>query len=113
MIEWLTTQITQGPDIRHWLLLTAVWFSIGMYGLLTRRNAVGVLMSAELMLNAAALNFVIFNHFSATPFLEGQVMAFFVVAVAAAEVVVGMAIFVAIARYRMTVDVTRMNDMQR
>ena len=109
MVEWL---LLLSPDIRHWLLLSAVWFSIGLYGLLTRRNAVGVLMAAELMLNSAALNFAIFNHFLPPNNLNGQIMAFFVIAVAAAEVVVGMAIFVAIARYRHTVDVTRMNKMQ-
>ncbi len=100
------------PNVTHWLVLTAALFSIGLYGLLTRRNAVGILMSVELMLNSAALNFVIFNRFIAPDVVDGQVMAIFVVAVAAAEVVVGMAIFVALFRYRATVDVSRMNTMK-
>ncbi len=100
------------PGIRGWLMLTSVLFSIGLYGLLTRRNAVGVLMAVELMLNAAALDFVIFNQFCSVSKIDGHVMAVFVIATAAAEVVVGMAIFVALYRYRGTVDVNRMDTMR-
>jgi NADH:ubiquinone oxidoreductase subunit K len=99
------------PGLPHWMVLSAILFSIGLYGLLTRRNAVGVLMAVELMLNSAALNFVIFNHYVAPKSLDGHIMAIFVIAVAAAEVVVGMAIFVALFRYRGTVDVNRMDTM--
>ncbi len=100
------------PGVREWLLLATVVFSIGLYGLLTRRNAVGILMAVELMLNSAAMNFVIFNRFCLPARVDGSVMAIFVIAVAAAEVVVGMAIFVALYRYRGTVDVNQMNTMQ-
>lgn len=100
------------PGIREWLVVTTVVFSIGLYGLLTRRNAVGILMAVELMLNSAAMNFVIFNRFCHPGRIDGSVMAIFVIAVAAAEVVVGMAIFVALYRYRGTVDVNRINTMQ-
>lgn len=100
------------PGIREWLVLSTTVFSIGLYGLLTRRNAVGILMALELMLNSAAMNFVIFNRFCMPGKIDGTVMAIFVIAVAAAEVVVGMAIFVALYRYRGTVDVNRMNTMQ-
>ncbi len=100
------------PGLRDWLALTSVIFSIGLYGLLTRRNAVGILMAVELMLNSAAMNFVIFNRFCLPARMDGSVMAIFVIAVAAAEVVVGMAIFVALYRYRGTVDVNQMNTMQ-
>jgi NADH-quinone oxidoreductase subunit K len=103
---------SHSPDIRHWLVLTSVVFSIGLYGLLTRRNAVGILMAVELMLNGAAMNFVIFNRFCMPARMDGSVMAIFVIAVAAAEVVVGMAIFVALYRYRGTVDVNRMDTMK-
>ena len=101
--------LTPGPT--HWLILPASLFSIGLYGLLTRRNAVGILMAVELMLNSAALNFVVFNRFVAPTTADGHIMAIFVIAVAAAEVVVGMAVFVALFRYRGTVDVNRMNLM--
>jgi NADH-quinone oxidoreductase subunit K len=100
------------PGVGHWLVLSAVLFSIGLYGLLSRRNAVGVLMAVELMLNSGALNFVVFNRYVAPGGVDGQMMAIFVIAVAAAEVVVGMAIFVALFRRRATVDVTRMDIMK-
>jgi NADH:ubiquinone oxidoreductase subunit K len=100
------------PGMTHWLLLSAALFSIGLYGLLSRRNAVGILMSVELMLNSAALNFVVFNRFVQPGRMDGQVMAIFVIAVAAAEVVVGMAIFVALFRHRATVDVNRAADLK-
>lgn len=106
MLELLTAH---APTVHHWLILTALLFSIGIYGLLTRRNAVGILMSLELALNAAAINFVVFNRYVAPAALDGSVMAIFIIAVAAAEVVVGMAIFVALFGQRRTVDVTRMN----
>ncbi len=101
------------PGQSQWLVLAALMFSIGMCGLLTRRNAVGILMAAELMLNAGAMMFVVFNHFLAPATVDGQIMAIFIIAVAAAEAVVAMAIFVALFRYRHTVDVTQMNVLQQ
>jgi NADH:ubiquinone oxidoreductase subunit K len=100
------------PGAAEWLVLSATLFAIGLYGVLTRRNAVAILMAVEVMLNSAALNFVIFNRYVAPDVFDGQIMAIFVIAVAAAEVVVGMAIFVALFRHRGTVDVNRMNIMK-
>jgi NADH:ubiquinone oxidoreductase subunit K len=100
------------PQIEHWLVLSAILFAIGLYGLLSRRNAVGILMAVELMLNSAVLNLVIFNKFVTPASVDGQIMGLFIIAVAAAEVVVGMAIFVAIFRYRRIIDVNRMNLMK-
>jgi NADH:ubiquinone oxidoreductase subunit K len=100
------------PGIEHWLVFSTILFAIGLYGLLSRRNAVGILMAVELMLNSAVLNLVVFNKFVAPASLDGQIMALFVIAVAAAEVVVAMAIFVAIFRYRRTIDVNRMDLMK-
>ena len=100
------------PHIEHWLVLSAILFAIGLYGLLSRRNAIGILMAIELMLNSAILNLVAFNRFVAPASVDGQIMALFVIAVAAAEAVVGMAIFVAIFRYRRIVDVNRMDLMK-
>ena len=99
-------------DPSHWLVLSALLFSIGLYGLLTRRNAVGVLISLELMLNASAMNFVMFDRMLHPAAVDGQVMAIFVIATAAAEVVVAMAIFVTLFKYRKTADVTRMDAMK-
>jgi len=102
----------QAPGLFNWLVLSTLLFSIGLYGLLTRRNAVGILMSVELLLNSASLNFVAFNRFIVPGSVDGQVMSVFIIAVAAAEVVVGMAIFVALYKHRRTVDVTQMNLMK-
>lgn len=100
------------PNVHHWVALSAVLFSIGLYGLLTRRNALGVLMSMELLLNAGALNFVVFERFITPSKVDGQIMALFVITVAAAEAVVAIAIFIGIFRHRKTLDVTRMNLMK-
>lgn len=100
------------PELHHWLILSTILFSIGIYGVLTRRNAVGVLMSVELLLNSAAMNFLIFNHYVSKPFLDGAIMALFIIAVAAAEAVIAMALFVAIFRSRKTVDVTQINTLK-
>lgn len=103
--------LTEPVGLAHWLVLTTLLFSIGVYGVLTRRNAVGILMATELMLNSAALNFVVFGKFVRPGSVDGSIMAIFVIAVAAAEVVVGMAIFVALYKHRRTVDVTQINLM--
>jgi NADH:ubiquinone oxidoreductase subunit K len=100
------------PGLEHWMLLALLLFSIGVYGLLTRRNVVGVLLSTELMLNSAAMNFVIFNHYMAPGFVDGSIMAIFIIAIAAAEVVVAMAIFVALLRIKKTADVTQMKVLR-
>ena len=106
MLDFLANQ-SVGPT--HWLILSSILFSIGIYGLLTRRNAVGILMATELLLNSASLNFVVFNKYVAPSAVDGMLMSVFIIAVAAAEVVVGMAIFVALFKHRKTVDVTTMD----
>jgi len=102
--------LTPGPF--HWLTLSAILFSIGVYGMLSRRNAVGILMAVELALNSSALNFVIFNRYVRPGAVDGELMAIFIIAVAAAEVVVAMAIFVQLFRCRRTVDVTKADLMR-
>ena len=109
MVEFLANQ---APTLQHWLLLTAALFSVGLYGMLTRRNAVGILLSLELCLNAVAVQFVVFERFVAPMRVDGTVMSIFIIAIAAAEVVVGMAIFVAMYAERRTVDVTRLDSLQ-
>jgi len=109
MIEYLAGH---RPGPTEWLILSNVLFAIGLYGLLSRRNAIGLLMAIELMLNAAALNVVVLNRFVAPGTVDGQVMALFVIAVAAAEAVVAMAIFVALFRHRLTIDVSHMDAMK-
>jgi len=89
--------------IPYYLALSAVLFTMGAVGVLTRRNALVVFMSIELMLNSVNLTFVAFARQLGT--LEGQVTVFFVMVVAAVEVVVGLAIIIAIFRSRDTVDI--------
>jgi NADH-quinone oxidoreductase subunit K len=91
----------------NYVILAAVLFTIGTVGVLVRRNAIVVFMSIELMLNAANLAFVAFARMQGN--LEGQVIAFFVMVVAAAEVVVGLAIIVAIYRSRRSASIDEPN----
>ena len=86
-----------------YLILGAILFTLGTLGVLLRRNALIIFMSIELMLNAVNLTFITFARMRGT--LDGQVIAFFVIAVAAAEVVVGLAIIVAMFRRRQTASV--------
>ncbi len=90
-----------------YLLLSAILFSIGTVGVLVRRNAIVVFMCIELMLNAANLALVTFSRINGT--LDGQIMAFFVMVVAAAEVVVGLAIIMSIFRTRRSASVDDSN----
>jgi NADH-quinone oxidoreductase subunit K len=91
----------------NYLVLSAILFSIGAAGVLLRRNAIVVFMSVELMLNAANLAFVSFSRLHGN--LDGQIMAFFVMVVAACEVVVGLAIIVTIFRTRRSASVDDAN----
>lgn len=91
----------------NYIVLAAILFTIGAVGVLVRRNAIVVFMSIELMLNAANLAFVAFARMQGN--LEGQVIAFFVMVVAAAEVVVGLAIIVAIYRSRRSASIDEPN----
>ena len=88
--------------LTHYLVLSAIIFAIGVAGVLIRRNLIVVLMSIELMLNAVNLTFVAFSReFNS---MDGQVAVFFVMAVAAAEAVIGLAIIIAVFRDRQTLD---------
>lgn len=86
------------------LVVSAVLFSLGIYGVLARRNAILVLMSVELMLNAVNLNIVAFDAYLADAIHGGQVLALFVITIAAAEIGVGLAIILLIFRHRGTPD---------
>jgi len=91
----------------YYLLLAALLFTIGALGVLLRRNAILVFMSVELMLNSVNLTLVTFSRLNGT--LDGQVMAFFVMVVAAAEVVVGLAIIMSIFRTRRSASIDDAN----
>ena len=88
--------------LNHYLILSAAIFAIGVLGVVIRRNLIVVLMSIELMLNAVNLTFIAFSRFLGS--MEGQVVVFFVMAVAAAEAVVGLAIIISVYRHRQSLD---------
>jgi len=95
--------------LEHYLILSAIIFSIGLYGALSKRNAIVILMSIELMLNAVNIAMVAFSRYIVPLLLTGQVFAIFVMVVAAAEVAVGLAIIISIYRHRETIDVTKID----
>jgi NADH-quinone oxidoreductase subunit K len=90
-------------ELSHYLLLSATLFAIGVMGVLTRKNLIVIFMSVELMLNAVNLTFVAIARYTLD--LAGQVMVFFVLCVAAAEVAVGLAIIIALWRHRGTMNI--------
>jgi NADH-quinone oxidoreductase subunit K len=96
--------------VNHYIALSAVLFVIGVLGVLIRRNAILIFMSVELMLNSANLAFVAFarnfNH------LDGQIISFFVMTVAAAEVAVGLALIVTIFKSKRSIDVDEISSMK-
>ncbi len=88
--------------LNYYLVLSAIIFAIGVAGVLIRRNIIVILMSIELMLNAVNLTFIAFSR--ALGSMDGQVIVFFVMTVAAAEAVVGLAIVISVFRHRQTLD---------
>ena len=94
----------------YYIALSAILFTIGALGVLIRRNALIIFMSVELMLNAANLAFVAFANTHEQ--LSGQIIVFFVIAVAAAEVAVGLALIVAIFKTKQSIDVDQMSSLK-
>lgn len=90
--------------LTHYLVVGAILFSLGLYTVLTRRNAISILMGVELILNSANINYVAFSHFSSGN-VEGQIYAIFVIMLAAAEAAIGLAIILAIFQIFHTIDV--------
>jgi len=97
--------------LQHFLVLGALLFSLGVLTVATRRNAVGVLMGVELILNGANVNFVAFNHW-VTGGISGQVFALFVIVLAAAEAAVGLAIVLALFQTFRSIDVRTADTMR-
>ena len=95
-----------------YLVVAAGLFCIGLYGALARRNAVGVLMGIELMLNAVNVNLVAFWRYGAVALMTGQLFAIFVITVAAAEAAVGLALIIAVYRQRRTINVEEIDSMK-
>ena len=98
--------------LEHYLILSAVLFAIGLYGALAKRNAIAILLSIEIMLNAVNIAMVAFSRFITPALLTGQVFVIFIMVVAAAEAAVGLGIIMAIYRGRGTIDPTKIDLMK-
>ncbi|ATW28036.1 NADH-quinone oxidoreductase subunit NuoK [Candidatus Formimonas warabiya] len=99
--------------LSHYLIVGAALFSIGLFGALAKKNAIMVLICVELMLNAVNINLIAFNKFVTPAEFIGQIFAVFTIAVAAAEIGVGLAIVIAIYRNRLSVDLEDFNLLKR
>ncbi|MEI7640709.1 MAG: NADH-quinone oxidoreductase subunit NuoK [bacterium] len=98
--------------ITHYTILSALLFSIGIYGVITRKNAIGILISIELIFNAVNINMVAVSRYLPQTEIYGQVFAVFIIAVAAAESVIGLAIILAIYNSRKKVNADEMDIMK-
>jgi NADH-quinone oxidoreductase subunit K len=98
------------PGLEHYLIVSAALFSLGLMGVILRRNLLVMYMSLELMLNAANLALVSFSRFNND--LDGQIMVFFIITVAAAEVAVGLALIVALYRKKQTAHVEDLTTLR-
>jgi len=98
--------------IVQFLLLGSALFSMGLYGVITRRNAVLVLASVELMLSAVNINLVAFDTYLQDQLKSGQMLSLFVIALAAAEVAIGIAIVLMIYRNRQSADIDELSEMK-
>lgn len=105
-VQWLQT-----PGLTHFLLISGILFSLGVFAILTRRNAIMVLMGIELVLNAANINFVAFSRFT-TGTLDGHVFAIFVIVLAAAEAAIALAIILNIFQNFNSVNVDEINQLK-
>ncbi|MNP64258.1 NADH-quinone oxidoreductase subunit K [compost metagenome] len=94
-------------------MLAAILFCIGLYGALSKKSAIIVLLSVELMLNAVNLNLVAFSKLGVNPSITGQVFSLFTITVAAAEVAIGVALLIALYRNRGTTDVNEMDMLKK
>ena len=95
-----------------WLMVSAALFSIGVYGALSRRNAIGILMGIELILNAVNVNLVAFWRYNVPQTIDGQVFAVMVITLAAAEAAVGLAIVIAVYRQRHSAEVEELDILK-
>lgn len=103
-----------GIDLKlvHFLVISGVLFCIGIFGVLSRRHLVQILMSVELILNAVLINLIAFSSFTTPDEITGQMFAVFVIVVAAAEVGVGLAIILSVYRRKRSVDIDNINILK-
>tara|TARA_B110000116_G_C16637670_1_gene491382 strand:- start:536 stop:844 length:309 start_codon:yes stop_codon:yes gene_type:complete len=99
-------------SLEFYLIIASMLFCLGIYAILTRRNAVAILMGIELILNSCNLNFIAFNYFNGSSLLEGQVMSIFVIVLAAAEAAVALAIVINLFKMIGTVNIDKANQLK-
>ncbi|MBI4432583.1 MAG: NADH-quinone oxidoreductase subunit NuoK [Candidatus Omnitrophica bacterium] len=104
--------MSAAQSLSSYLLISAALFSIGVFGLLSRRNLVAILISLELILNSASLNFVAFNKFSLVDKALGQVFAIFIIALAAAEVCIGLSLILLLHRKKDSINVDEARELR-
>jgi NADH-quinone oxidoreductase subunit K len=104
--------MTEAIGLNHYVLLGALLFVCGVVCMATKRNAIGVLMGVELVLNGAGVNFVAFSHFNPAFAIEGQVFALFIIVLAAAEAAVALAIVLNFYNNHATVDVDQAEELK-
>jgi NADH:ubiquinone oxidoreductase subunit K len=104
--------MNSGIPLQYFLILATVMFFVGIYGFLTRRNLITILMSVELILNSVNINFLAFNRYLFPHKLEGLFFSLFVIAVAAAEAAVAIAIIISIYRRFSTINVEDVHEMR-
>lgn len=98
--------------LNHYLILSGILFCVGLYGVFTRRNAIGILLSLEIMLNAANINFAAFSKFITPADPAGQIFVIFNIGVSAASAIVGLSIVVALYRNYMTIFLDEIDLMK-
>ncbi len=99
-------------DLNTYLVLAAILFGMGIYGLVTRKTLVGMLIASELVLVASSINIMAFNRFTAPDPAIGQIFALFIMAIAAAEAAIGLSITIAVYRNYKSVDIEDIVDLQ-
>ena len=99
-------------SLHAWVIFSLALFCIGLYGLLVRRNLIAVLIGIELMLNAASVNFLAFNHFIGPDPAVGQVIVLFIIGLAAAEVAIALSIVLEVYRQRRSIDVNSLEELE-
>jgi NADH:ubiquinone oxidoreductase subunit K len=106
------TSVAQEVPLEHFIVLSGILFSIGVYGVLSRRNAVLVLMSVELMLNAVSINMVAFAVYTAPALFVGIIFAIFIITIAAAEVGLALAVILRVFRNRGTANIDEIDTLR-
>ena len=104
--------VAEQIPLEAFLFVSAVLFSLGVFGVLSRRNAVHILMAVELMLNAVAVNFVAFSTYTDSELFRGLIFAIFVIIIAAAEVGLALGIILRVFRYRATANVDEVSELK-